>query len=218
MRESVERNKEHYINNSIPVVIKDQFLSDEIDLGACIDDLETKIPKHLFKGVEIIYVGDFPAFENQTAAFSDGAIYVSNKEPTNHDILEDVVHELAHAIETTHGSLIYDNPSLKKEFLGKRSRLKSILDAEGYKIPEKYYMNLEYSRGFDSFLSSEVGYPTLLSLTMGLFASPYGATSLQEYFANGFEKFYLGDSKLVKDVSPELYNILYKLHSMESDS
>jgi len=53
-------------------------------------------------------------------------------------------------------------------------------------------------------------------LTMGLFASPYGATSLKEYFANGFEKFYLGETRLVKATSPVLYNILTKLHT-ESD-
>jgi len=218
LRESVERNKQYYINNSIPIVIKDQFLSDDVDLADCISALETKIPQHLFSNVEIIYVGDFPIFVNQTAAFSDGAIYISHKEPTNHDILEDITHELAHAVEITYGSIIYDNSSLKEEFLGKRDRLKSILEAEGYKIPKNYYTNMEYSQKFDSFLSDEVGYPTLLSLTMGLFASPYGATSLQEYFANGFEKFYMGDSELVKNVSPNLYNILYKLHSLESDN
>jgi hypothetical protein len=53
---------------------------------------------------------------------------------------------------------------------------------------------------------------------MGLFVSPYGATSLQEYFANGFEKYYLGESKAVKDISPVLYNVLYSLHTIESDN
>jgi len=218
IRESLEKSKQYFINHRIPVVIKDQFLSDEIDLADCIGELESIIPPYMFENVEIIYIGDFPAFADQNAAFSDGAIYVSNKEVTNHDILEDIIHELAHAVDITHGSLVYDNSSLKEEFLGKRNRLKSILDSEGYKIPEQHYSNLEYSRAFDSFLSDEVGYPTLLSLTMGLFASPYGATSLQEYFANGFEKFYLGDAKLVKDVSPALYNTLYNLHSLESDN
>ena len=84
-------------------------------------------------------------------------------------------------------------------------------------VPEKYYLNSEYSPSFDEFLSDVVGYPTLVSLTMGLFASPYGATSLQEYFANGFEKYYLGLGRRVKEVSPALYNIITNLNS-ESDN
>ena len=105
---------------------------------------------------------------------------------------------------------------LQNEFLGKRERLKAILSAQGYGLPEKYYADVEYSKKFDYFLSDEVGYPTLLSLTMGLFASPYGATSLREYFANGFEKYFLGHGRRVKEVSPVLFNILNAVYK-ESD-
>jgi len=40
---------------------------------------------------------------------------------------------------------------------------------------------------------------------MGLFVSPYGATSIQEYFANGFEKYYLDNPGRVRIISPVLY-------------
>ena len=40
---------------------------------------------------------------------------------------------------------------------------------------------------------------------MGLFVSPYAATSIQEYFANGFEKYFLDETRTVKNVSPVLY-------------
>ena len=63
----------------------------------------------------------------------------------------------------------------------------------------------EYNKKFDNFLANEVGYPTLLSLTMGLFVSPYAATSIQEYFANGFEKYFLDNPRMVRDISPVLY-------------
>ena len=56
----------------------------------------------------------------------------------------------------------------------------------------------EYNKKFDNFFANEVGYPTLLSLTMGLFVSPYGATSIQEYFANGFEKYFLEGPRTVQ--------------------
>ena len=64
---------------------------------------------------------------------------------------------------------------------------------------------IEYNEKFDEFLATEVGYPVLVPLTMGLFVSPYGATSLQEYFANGFEKYILDDPARVQTISPVLY-------------
>ena len=104
---------------------------------------------------------------------------------------------------------------VKKEFLGKRERLRMILNSEGYKFPKKYYLNMEYSTAFDEFLAQIVGYPTLLTLTMGLFVSPYGATSLEEYFANAFENFYLEDPSDIKKISPALYDLIVQLHKEE---
>ena len=40
---------------------------------------------------------------------------------------------------------------------------------------------------------------------MGLFVSPYGATSIHEYFANGFENYFLENPDTVRDISPVLY-------------
>lgn len=216
IRESASKRREYYIHSrfdTIPILIKDPFMSDEVNMEEFIDEIETRIPRHLLQNIEIIYVGDFPDLDGRNAAYIDGAIYITNKEPTTHDILENVIHEIAHSIESTYGTQIYSDNKLQNEFLGKREKLKAILDAQGYEFPEKYYINTEYTRAFDEFLSDSVGYPTLLSLTMGLFASPYGATSLREYFANGFEKFYLGEPRLVKEASPVLYNIIAKLHT-----
>jgi len=81
-----------------------------------------------------------------------------------------------------------------------------LLQGEGYdEMPLVRYEMMEYNKIFDSFLADVVGYPTLLTLTMGLFCSPYGATSIQEYFANGFEKFFTESPQYVKKVSPVLY-------------
>tara|TARA_Y100000034_G_scaffold132839_1_gene196806 strand:+ start:4405 stop:5094 length:690 start_codon:yes stop_codon:yes gene_type:complete len=214
--ESAKKKRDYYIRPDIPVILKDRFLSDEVDIEEFIETIENTIPIHLLRNVEIIYIGDFPHLEGRNALYSDGAIYISSQEPTTHDLLEDAIHEIAHCAEEKYGSMIYNDGLLEKEFLGKRRRLKSILDAAGYTTPEKYYSNVEYSKKFDEFLSEEVGYPTLLSLTMGLFASPYGATSLREYFANGFEKYFLGEAQHVKEVSPMLYNILNTVYK-ESD-
>jgi len=126
-------------------------------------------------------------------------------EPTNFDMLENFVHEVAHSLELDYAWNIYLDDDLVDEFKGKRNRLYHTLSAEGYHINPVLYSFTEYSAQFDDFLANTVGYPTLLSLTMGLFVSPYGATSLQEYFANGFEKYFLGNRRAVRDISPVLY-------------
>ena len=51
-----------------------------------------------------------------------------------------------------------------------------------------------------------VGYPTLTQLTPNLFVSPYGATSLREYFANCFEEYFARRQyNHVKKISPAVY-------------
>jgi len=215
--EGIKKTQEYRIHGQIPIVIKDPIFSDEVNIAEFVEKIEKKIPRHLLGNIEIVYIGEFPNLKGRNAIYADDAIYISNKEPTTHDMLEDVIHEIAHSIESRYGSFIYGDQKLRDEFIGKRAKLKAILDAHEYQIPEKYYLNFEYSEAFDEFLSDTVGYPILLTLTMGLFASPYAATSLREYFANGFEKYYLGDTRRVKEVSPVLYNILSTLHR-ESDN
>jgi len=215
-----EKNKgrrEYQLYGNIPLVIKDYPTSEEVDFDDLVEEINTRIPLHLMQNIDIVYIGQFPELADRNAVYADGAIYITNEEPTTYDILEDMIHEIAHATETTYASHIYDTDALQNEFLSKRKKLKSVLDSQGFTFPEKYYMDSEYSKSFDEFLSDGVGYPTLLNLTMGLFASPYGATSLREYFANGFEKYYLGEANLVKQVSPVLYRILNGLHK-ESDN
>jgi hypothetical protein len=215
--EAHKRKKEYNLHGYIPMIIKDPLYSDHVDIDEFIQSIESTIPRHLLGNIEVIYIGDFPHLKGRNAIYADGAIYITNKEPTTHDMMENVIHEIAHSVESKYGALIYGDHKLRNEFLGKREKLKAILDTQGYEIPAKYYKNSEYSAEFDNFLSEVVGYPILLTLTMGLFASPYGATSLKEYFANGFEKYYLDDAHRVKEVSPMLYNILSNLHR-ESDN
>ena len=50
-----------------------------------------------------------------------------------------------------------------------------------------------------------IRYGKLVNLTMGLFNSPYAATSLSEYFANGFEAFFIGDKDSLRAISPTLH-------------
>jgi hypothetical protein len=208
MKETVAKQKEYYLFGHIPVFIKDRVLADEVDIQELVAELQSRIPIAFVKNVDVVYIGEFPELDGNNAVYLDGAIYVSSDEPTTEDMMEDMIHEIGHSVEQSQGGYIYGDGELRKEFLEKRLKLKSILDTHGYSAPEKYYLDSEYNVSFDEFLSEVVGYPTLVNLTMGLFASPYGATSLQEYFANGFEKYYLGDGRRVREISPTLYNII----------
>ena len=215
IQERQEQKRQYYIYNSIPLMLKDFPSSDQVNVKAIIRFLEANIPSHLFHGVDAVYVGEFPGLENRNAVFADGAIYCRNDEPTNYDYLENIVHEVAHSLMERVWPYLNSDDRVKKEFLGKRERLRMILNSEGYEFPKKYYLNMEYSTAFDEFLAQTVGYPTLLTLTMGLFVSPYGATSLEEYFANAFENFYLEDPSDIKKISPALYDLIVQLHKEE---
>jgi hypothetical protein len=186
----------------IPILVIDE-VEDSVDIATFCEEVEAHLPASLLEGVEVVYIGNFSDLDGRNAAFSNAAIYMTANEPTTFDMLENFVHETAHSLEGTYGWQIYDD-ELKDEFLGKRQRLYHLLTAEGFYVNPKLYNFIEYNKTFDEFLAQEVGYPTLLNITMGLFVSPYGATSLQEYFANGFEKYFLDDPSVVRAVSPIL--------------
>jgi len=210
-----ENSRERFLYNSIPVIIKD-FPPEGVDLDSVFKQIESRLPRWFFNQVDVIYIGEFDMFIEREveAVYEDGAIFVFNEQPTEEDFIETIGHELAHAIEETLPQGIYDDGKLEAEFLGKRKRLHGILSAEGYECSRGDFLNSDFSERFDDFLYREVGYPVLTSLTSGLFMSPYAATSLREYFANGFEWFFLKDQSLMlKKISPMLY---YKLDNLSN--
>lgn len=213
----LSEQKEFYSFNNIFVYIKDS-LPEHINIKSILEKIEKKIPSHLFHEVESIFVGQFEDFvERQTNAFyKDGAIYVSNDQDDEEDMLDDIVHEVAHAAEKTFSMYIYSSGMLEEEFLGKRKRLYALLRTQEIEDlpPEEFFDETEYSLEFDQFLYQEVGYPLLTNLTMGLFASPYGITSLREYFANGFEEYFIGDHMHLKNTSPILYNTVNEITNL----
>ena len=196
-------NREYYIHN-IPVFV---FGTTEplVDISLFCHQIEQMLSKTVLQDVDICYISDNPALDGRNAAYNDGAIYMKLDEPTNEDMIENFVHEVAHSVETRDPNFIYDD-RLIAEFAGKRSRLYHLVTNAGFdQMPQRRYDYLEYNEAFDDFLANVVGYPTLLNLTMGLFCSPYGATSIQEYFANGFEKYFTESPEYVKSISPVLY-------------
>tara|TARA_R110002020_G_scaffold140120_4_gene311394 strand:+ start:422 stop:1045 length:624 start_codon:yes stop_codon:yes gene_type:complete len=193
---------EYYIYN-IPVFVI-HSPEESVDIPLFCEEVEETIPRSLLQNVEVVYIGEFKELQGRNATYANGGIYITSREPTNFDMLENFIHEVAHSLEARYGIFIYDD-ELVQEFKGKRERLYHLLTAQNYHINPTLYSYTEYNEKFDNFLANEVGYPLLLTLTMGLFVSPYGATSIQEYFANGFEKYFLENPRAVRDISPTLY-------------
>jgi hypothetical protein len=179
-----------------------------IDVQEVIDTIEAKIPPHLFFEVDTVMVGqfDFLADRALEALYKDAAIYITNDLATERDLLENLIHEMSHSLEPAMGHFIYGDQKLKSEFLAKRERLYMNLRSYGLKkIPAQAFANTEYDIKFDELLYKKVGYPTLESHINGLFVSPYAVTCLREYWATGFEEYFLGDREYLKKISPRLY-------------
>ena len=207
-----------YTPTGIHVYFKDALLNDKINIENVISKVEEKIPPHLLSEVEIIIVGWFEEFEvhKLNAFYRDGTLHLSNVQQNEEDMYDDIIHEIAHSLESPLGYSIYGDEKIKNEFLKKRRTLHSVLWEHGFKAPLSFFIEPEYDKEFDMFLYEKIGYNKLSPLTMGLFLSPYAATSLREYLATGFAEFYLDSNhNFFKKVSPELYKKILLIQDPE---
>ena len=216
IKESILKSAQGYKVYSKPIMIINP-LPEEVDLGYITQVIESLVPRYMLSLIDAIYVGRFSFFEerNISALYDDRAIYVNSDQDDQESILDDIVHEISHALEENFKDEIYSDSSIEEEFLGKRVRLRSLIKYHNYDIETYDFLNPEYSEKLDSFFYQVVGYPILNALTEGLFASAYGATSLREYFANGFEEYVLGDRKYLNNISPKLYQKIDTIYNME---
>lgn len=200
------------------VFIKDP-LSNDINLESVFTKIQALLPTHILNLADDVYVGDFDFLKDRAinASFLDGAIYISNEQDNESDLLDDVVHEFAHAIEEKYGWFVYEDGNLHFEFLRKRAALERVLKSHGFETSEYIFKNIEFDENFDDFLYREVGYEKLNKFINGLFVNSYAPTSLREYFASGFEEFYLGDRGYLRKLCPYIYEKVYTLHEGETD-
>lgn len=209
-------NKSRFIFGRTQVFLKDP-LPEHISIDELSDKIESTLPAHLLQNIDMIYVGQFNILNDRevTAIYAEGAIYITNDQVDSADMIDDIIHEAAHSLEEKFSIDIYGDGEIEMEFLGKRSRLKSIIANQGFFVIADYnFLDPEYSSDLDNFFYKEMGYELLSTMTQGLFSSAYASTSLREYFANGFETFYLGDRNYLKSLSPKLYNKLTNLHNI----
>ena len=138
------------------------------------------------------------------------SIYITNEQDDEMDMIEDIVHEVSHAVEQYNREFIYGDGRLQREFAAKRRRLSGLL-SQKYAVPADFVTNFEYDRAIDDFLYREVGYDILNQITVGIFPSAYAATSVSEYWAKGFEELFIGDRSDLKSLCPVLYKTLTTL-------
>ena len=209
------RLKDIYDMNGVQVFIKDK-LPDNVDPDFVFKYINARVPFHLTTGIDIVYIGQFPEMiEREINAFyEDGAIYVTNDQEEEMDMIDDIIHELAHAVEVNNDELIYGSGALQNEFIAKRKNL-SLRLQDMHDIPSDFNFNIEYDRGIDDFLYKTVGYDVLNQLVTNIFISAYAATSVSEYFARGFEEYFIGDKDTLRKLSPVLYKIIDELVHLE---
>ena len=212
-----EKVMKYRIFDHVELFIKDP-LPKGFDLTKVLDKIHKNIPENMLAEIDMILIGEFPMLQKNDfdAYYADGAIYLTNKQNNESDMYDDIVHELAHSLESSLSMEIYGDGQLEYEFIAKRRMLFHLLTQHGYNsMSQMDYLNPDYSKSFDNFLYKEVGYDTIRNIAPNLFLSPYGATSLREYFANGFEKLYVTKEKdHIKKVSPKLYEKLEQLYYM----
>lgn len=211
IKESIKkgnRMKDHYKVSSVDVFVKDA-LPEEISASFVFDYISARIPLYLMKNVEIIYVGKFPEMEERevNAYYENDAIYVTNDQDDEMDMIEDIIHEISHAVENHNQEFIYGSGALQREFIAKRRRLSSLL-SQKFDVPSDFDINFEYDRAIDNFLFRDVGYDILNQICVGIFPSGYAATSLSEYWAKGFEELFIGDQTNLRQQCPVLYKTL----------
>ena len=213
---AILERKEYQMFGDIYVYVKDP-LPREVELTSVIQKIEDIIPPHLSHDVEAIYIGQFPELINREvkAVYSDGSIYITNEQSSNEDIIDDLVHEFAHSVESYMGMHIYSDGFLEKEFIEKRKKILDILARQGYNVNIVQFLDTEYTEELDYFLYKGVGYDKLNLLAIDIFPTAYSITSLREYFAVGFEEYLYGDRRNLESVSPVLYSKVQSLISSD---
>ena len=97
-RNKLIENKNLTFFGSINVFIKDNFLED-INLKSVLNKIENLLPAYYVNNIDALYVGQFKDFleKDTNAAYKNGALYITNDQDDEEDMVDDIIHEIAHA-------------------------------------------------------------------------------------------------------------------------
>lgn len=217
----LSEKKRFYFNRGIEFIIKDPLHKD-IDIQKIMGLLRGNLPVSSYSGLKNVYFGHFDILDkrNLTAMHHKDNIYIdSTKAEKEKDIIDDLVHEFAHRFEENNSEKIYEDGKIINEFLGKRNRLHDLItqhyDLNYFGISYFDFINTEYDAKFDKFLYEKIGYTEIENMAPTLFIRAYAVTSVREYFATGFEDYYLEGGLKLKSISPVLYG---KINMLEKNT
>lgn len=202
----LREQKEFLLYGTINVYVNTP-LPENINIRSVISKIENTIPVELMQGVEAIIIGHFEEFDKRevNAAYDSGTIYVTNEQSDISDIFDDIVHETAHSVESWAGQEIYADGTLVNEFKNKREKYFNLLKQLGYEdLDRQQFLDVEYSQDFDNLLYKDIGYEKLNTLSVGILPSSYALTSIKEYWASGFEEYFMGSKRELRDLCPVL--------------
>tara|TARA_Y100000592_G_scaffold101038_1_gene184863 strand:+ start:1284 stop:1964 length:681 start_codon:yes stop_codon:yes gene_type:complete len=218
IRETAEVEREELIAfGKVDVFVKDQLPSN-VNLSKVLYIVRQTLPEKFFYGLEEIHVSKDEKFLERgiNAYYKENKLYISPDQDNERDMIDDIIHEIAHHLEVIAAEEIYADRAILDEFLLKRKQLNFELRSEGYDTSDYDFQNAAYDEGLDFFLHKRVGYKTLEYLVPGLFVRPYAVTSIREYFASGIESYYLGKKNELFRTSPVLYKKIDELHHLAS--
>jgi hypothetical protein len=200
--------KDHYSMRGTDIYIQDP-VGDHIDLDFVFEYVTARVPTKLLDSIDVIYVGNFPEFKDRqiNAYYDNGAVFITNEQDNDRDMIDDIVHEIAHGVEERFNDFVYSDGSVEREFMAKRKVLFRILNSHDLNPPKQLLVDPSYNQVIDDYLYEEVGYDVLNDLVNGIFVSAYAATSVNEYYARGFEEWVFGHRKEIKKLSPALYRV-----------
>ena len=209
-----ETPKVHFHIYKVPLYFKDS-LTKKINMDSTCKRVANILPSFYFKNVSAIAIGQYDTLDDRAvdSVYDKKIIYLTNVQDDEDDIIENIIHEVAHSLEEVYSETIYGDGLLKKEFLKKRKQLYNELSTK-FNIEDRYFRKTEYSKTLDTLFYKKIGYDTLSYFTEPLFVSPYSATSLREYFSEGFENYYMGQQQIIMDLCPELYNKIKQLEEI----
>ena len=211
---SRQKKKKRFTWKGVEVIIKDDILNPGVSIRSALMKISPTIPQEFLKNVDVIYVGEFDFFKEREiqAMYENSSIFVTNEQDSVDDLCDDIVHEIAHSLEEVHKDMIYFDGKLEDEFTMKRKQLFQVLKSEGFDVDLFSFLQTSYDKQFDEYLYKTIGYSALDMLGSSIFYSPYAATSLREYFANGFEAlYYYRDYHFINKYCPQLFKKLENL-------
>ena len=135
-------------------------LSDDISLERVLRTVEQKLPSAYYQDLKGVYVGAYKEFERRqvNALYKDQTLFISNEQESMKDLLDDIIHEIAHHLETKATEEIYGDRLIIREFIKKREQLNFELRSEGYWTEEYDFKDLKFKESFDDFLYKRVGF------------------------------------------------------------